>query len=799
MKKFISALSSLVITATALGGTFAFSTDAASTSTIIALQSAGATTVNAKAGDVIPVTMYVPQSGGFNTLGAKLTINGDETLGKGSVTKPDGTVIENYKYAFGNYGIKVVEGSTVWGKDNKTGFCLDSGWVTGNKKHAGYYNTGAMSLFTESAMNMSFIAQKALGKECDIDSYGAWVAAGSPTDYSSYTPVTTWSKTEEWAYEYSFLSFDLALPADLPDGTYVLDVYKDEYYVCTPSALFDESGAELPDDGPAGTVHKTLNQSKANGVNGESKLESEALTIVVGNATPGTTTTKAQTTTTKPQATTTTTKGGAVVDTAGKIIYNLVPDGKEYTAAADGSSDNNVYKATAGEDLRVNWTVKQDQGTAGLQIFFDFSQVEYVGSADDGDAYMCSPEINEKNANATTGTNAGLVSYVFGQATEEDIPDDGAVIYCFDIKVPKEDGTYTIGLMNGQGMKTKVVPKNQDQPHEVIFHGLDIVVGNATPGTTTTKAQTTTTTTKGGAVVDTAGKIIYNLVPDGKEYTAAADGSSDNNVYKATAGEDLRVNWTVKQDQGTAGLQIFFDFSQVEYVGSADDGDAYMCSPEINEKNANATTGTNAGLVSYVFGQATEEDIPDDGAVIYCFDIKVPKEDGTYTIGLMNGQGMKTKVVPKNQDQPHEVIFHGLDIVVGGAATTTTPKATTTTTAATTTTKTTTTTAATTTTTAVTTTAVTTTAPVAGTILWGDVNCDTQVRINDVVLLNKYLAGNATPTDQGLLNADCVYDSKLDSKDAAAIKKFLAWLIPHSDLGDPARKSTLGFWNECGW
>ncbi|MCQ2417951.1 MAG: hypothetical protein MJ071_09130, partial [Oscillospiraceae bacterium] len=360
------------------------------------------------------------------------------------------------------------------------------------------------------------------------------------------------------------------------------------------------------------------------------------------------------------------------------IIYDLVPAGKEYTAVAANAKGNNVYNATAGEELRVNWTVKNDQGTAGLQIFFDFSQVEYVGSADDGDAYMCSPEINEKNANATTGTNAGLVSYVFGQATEEDIPDDGAVIYCFDIKVPKEDGTYTIGLMNGQGMKTKVVPKNQDQPHSTLFHGLDIVVGDATPGTTTTKAQTTTTTTKGGTV-DPTGKIIYNLVPAGKEYTAAADGSSDNNVYNATAGEALRVNWTVKQDQGTAGLQIFFDFSQVEYVGSADDGDAYMCSPEINEKNANATTGTNAGLVSYVFGQATEEDIPDDGAVIYCFDIKVPKEDGTYTIGLMNGQGMKTKVVPKNQDQPHEVIFHGLDIVVGAAVTTTTPKTTTTT------------------------------------------------------------------------------------------------------------------------
>ena len=76
------------------------------------------------------------------------------------------------------------------------------------------------------------------------------------------------------------------------------------------------------------------------------------------------------------------------------------------------------------------------------------------------------------------------------------------------------------------------------------------------------------------------------------------------------------------------------------------------------------------------------------------------------------------------------------------------------------------------------------TTPAAGEIYWGDVNVDQKVSIADVVRLNKYLAGNADITDQGKLNADCAYDGTLDSKDATAIKEYLALLIAYTDLGN---------------
>ena len=51
MKKFISALSSFVIAASAMGGTMTFSTDAAVSETIVSIRSNGVHEVTAKAGD----------------------------------------------------------------------------------------------------------------------------------------------------------------------------------------------------------------------------------------------------------------------------------------------------------------------------------------------------------------------------------------------------------------------------------------------------------------------------------------------------------------------------------------------------------------------------------------------------------------------------------------------------------------------------------------------------------------------------------------------------------------------------
>lgn len=69
---------------------------------------------------------------------------------------------------------------------------------------------------------------------------------------------------------------------------------------------------------------------------------------------------------------------------------------------------------------------------------------------------------------------------------------------------------------------------------------------------------------------------------------------------------------------------------------------------------------------------------------------------------------------------------------------------------------------------------------------WGDVDCNGLVEINDVILLNRLLAEDATITitDQGILNADCHYDNGTTGDDSTAILQYIAGLIPYSQLGN---------------
>jgi hypothetical protein len=62
-------------------------------------------------------------------------------------------------------------------------------------------------------------------------------------------------------------------------------------------------------------------------------------------------------------------------------------------------------------------------------------------------------------------------------------------------------------------------------------------------------------------------------------------------------------------------------------------------------------------------------------------------------------------------------------------------------------------------------------------ILYGDVNVDGLVDVGDVVLLNKSLVQCATLSNAGTKNADCHYDSLIDSRDALVILKYLVMSI----------------------
>lgn len=69
---------------------------------------------------------------------------------------------------------------------------------------------------------------------------------------------------------------------------------------------------------------------------------------------------------------------------------------------------------------------------------------------------------------------------------------------------------------------------------------------------------------------------------------------------------------------------------------------------------------------------------------------------------------------------------------------------------------------------------------------WGDVNCDGLVDISDVVLLNRFISEDTTITitDQGILNADCVYDGDTTLDDSTIILQYIAGMVAYEELGN---------------
>ena len=814
MKKFICALSSFVLAATAMGSSVAMSSTAATNgkvdSTIIAFQSNGKSEVNVNAGDTVPVSVYIPQSSGFNDVLLKLSIGldgkQDDTLGKGTIEDRNGKKIENYKDAFGYYGIEMIpKGDKVVDKQIDFTYpnCLVSGAygndLEGNSWFAGDIDSTGKAYFNGEAWSILYKYEEALYAKKDADSFGAWVAAGGTMDdidsgefdYSDYTPVTTWTKDEDWAYKYSFAKFDLKLPSDLPDGKYVVSLYRDRFVNCHPSSLFTDDNQWKEES------ERTYGQTKISGVNGDQKIDIEELTIVVGNPTDTTKATETTTTKSETKPTSDTTKSTASSEEAGnKIVYNLIPQGLDYETAASRGKDNNLVKMDKGGELKVDWTIQNDQGTAGIQMNFDFTEVEYQ-SGKAGKAYRITPTYSDyKNGK---DLKQGEVTYAWAQDTEAKAKDN-TVIYTFTVNVPDEKGTYTMKLDEGKNgneeLTNKVIPQDQTKKHDFIFHGLDIEVGgesSETKPSDTTKSETKPTSdskkTNETITKPSEKAIIYNLIPQGVDYESAEENGTAFNVVNLKEGGELKVDWTIKNDQGTAGIQMNFDFTEVEYV-SGKAGKAYRITPTYSDyKNGK---DLKRGEVTYAWAQDTEAKAKDD-AVIYTFTVNVPDEKGTYTMKLDDGKSgseeLTNKVIPQNQDDRHEFFVYGLQINVdpdGGETSDTTSettKETTTVTETTTTQETTSTIETSSGTTESETSETTSTSKEDSDVLYGDVNCSGDVRINDVVLLNKYLAKNAKVSKQGLLNADCEKDDKVDAKDATKIKQYLALLIDKSELG----------------
>ena len=259
MKKFISALTSVALAATALGSTFAMNATAAVSSSIIDIRSGSSNTVSVASSEVaagkvtVPVAVYLPQCSGINTMGCKFAINGDKTLGQAPATS---------EYLFGNYGIEMVANAEC------------------NADAPGYPNP---AVFGEDDGDVSWETCGFQGKYYNLSYQNQTEVQANKNCFAlGDGKSTTWDKTADWAYDYPIFLFDLVLPKGLADGEYVLDIYKPSY-VNVNSIGSDEL---------------VYGHTTISGVDGAVDYTTVPLTIKVGDGKTPDTTTKAPDTTT---------------------------------------------------------------------------------------------------------------------------------------------------------------------------------------------------------------------------------------------------------------------------------------------------------------------------------------------------------------------------------------------------------------------------------------------------------------------------------------------------------------------
>ncbi|MCM1507865.1 MAG: hypothetical protein NC177_12135 [Ruminococcus flavefaciens] len=359
----------------------------------------------------------------------------------------------------------------------------------------------------------------------------------------------------------------------------------------------------------------------------------------------------------------------------------------------------------------------------------------------------------------------------------------------FDVTLPKgiAEGDYVIDFCNYltfSGNASCVLETNEAYEtytnKNLDLNSLTIKVGDAGSSSTTASTATTATTASTSGAGSTTTTTTSSAKPsvDGDVIVDFTNPNSEDGYWRVDE-DDSSVVYVDAHVTSKDDTILPISFSMViDY-----EGDFGFEVDSVSPAFANSGITANKKLPNFSsITQVKGEGIPvdkDNNILAYLtFTVPDGTPDGLYKISASKAAFMKTS-------SPETFYTSGVIdgyIAIGdvdpGTSTTTTAGSTTGSTTTTTTTATTANTGDKTTSSA--TTASTTGKPV--TKLYGDTNCDGSVKINDVVLLNKYLNDNKSYaiSDQGKINADC-YNPKdgkeLTAEDSDAIIKSIVHLV----------------------
>ena len=508
---------------------------------------------------------------------------------------------------------------------------------------------------------------------------------------------------------YPLYAFDITLKSDIEPGTYHVDIM---HYDTDPDEKITVMTPMIEARRAAGDAARKYSLEDNN-------LKTEGLTIKVEGDGPVVTTT-----TTAPVAQPTTTTTAPVVTPVGDKDFNF--------KIVDKNGNSNI-NANAGDELQVSLIVDAGNNTcAGLDAQYDLGGLELVQMGKKANA-LGGATLNPNPAEARISVMS--VSATTGEPTAVT---NGESVSVIKIKVPEDAANgkvYTLSLVADELHVFK--EGGSGDKYSAGFTPMTITVGEPTPGVTTTTtapiAQPTTTTTTAPVVGD-------------KEFNFKIVDKEGKSSGTAKAGDELQFSLIVDAGNNTcAGLDAQYDLGGLELVQMGKKANA-LGGATLNPNPAEARISVMS--VSATTGEPTAVT---NGESVSVIKVKVPenaKNGDKFTLTLVADELHVFK--EGGSGDKYSAGFTGYELTVGDGVvttTTTTPPTTTTTT----------------TTTAPVDqpTTTTTTAPVVtpGQNLkptWGDVNCDGNVNVADVVVLNRFLADPtyANITAQGKVNGD---------------------------------------------
>ena len=318
----------------------------------------------------------------------------------------------------------------------------------------------------------------------------------------------------------------------------------------------------------------------------------------------------------------------------GTIALSLTADG------ASKSGSYNTVKAKAGEEVTVELQVANDPGTAGMELYFKWdSGLKITGQDDAADAYQAGSKWNPSDGCYVFTTNTG----------KNEKAKNGSVITYFYVKMPSTAGKYVMTL--NENKKNMVRPEGSidtvpNTPYA--FTGIQFdVSGSSDPEDETTKKLT-------------GDEIVLALVED----------ETGKSTYTAKPGEEITVDLVVvKNDPGTAGMQLYFKWdSKLKITGMDDAMDAYQVAAKWNPEDG-----------SFVFTTGTgKNEKAANGSVMSYFYVTAPTAEGTYKMTL--DESRKNMIRPEgpiDEVPSTPYAFTGLTIKVSNEpeeTTTTEPK-----------------------------------------------------------------------------------------------------------------------------